>query len=277
MSKHARFTDTLDLIFINIHNKNITFEFDRNLVKFELASDDVFKILSDKTVQHLTSRYHPTILPTEKNRYQLIAGHILYRLMNANRSNNGNYRHAFWKLNDSGMTQIIQANDLFEQEYILKLIETSLIPYVPSAAKVSRDEAFRAGNTCPKCTRSLHGPPNQLPIDPTSEYLMYRVSCFNSHQRTRKGDLRCDFRAEVTQYEFQRFPDPTFPSKSWIDILPNSTCPKEHCGGQLFIRTLHNSALDIQKFIICQYAGLSLFDKCDFRIPLDQWQPKLNI
>ena len=276
MPKKERFTEALDLIFLNIRNRNITFEFDNNLVKFDPTSDDVFKILPEDTVQYITSRHHPTILPIEKNRYRLMAGHILYRLLHA-RSNKEHPIYRFWRLNDPGMTHIIQSNDSLEQEYILRLFETAIKPYVPSDAKMYRDMAFRAGNTCPKCTRSLHGPTNRLPIDPTSPCLMYRVTCFNSHQRTRKGDLRCDFRVDVTDYEFQRFPDPTFTSKGWIYILHNATCPKENCGGLLFVRSIHNSADDIQKYVICQYAGLSVHHKCDFCIPLDQWQPKLNI
>jgi hypothetical protein len=220
--------------------------------------------------------YHPTVLPIEKNRYRLMAGHILYRLIHA-RSNKVYPGYSFWRLLDPGMTHIIQSNDRLEQEHILRLFETAIKPYVPSDAKMYRNAAFLAGNICPKCKQSLHGPRNQLPIDPASPSLMFRITCFNSHQRNRNGAIRCDFRADITEYEFQRFPDPTFSAKVWINILSNSTCPKENCDGLLFIRSIHNSADDIRKYIICQYAGLSVHHKCDFCIPLDQWQPKLNI
>jgi len=259
-------------IYLNPQNKNIVFQFDINLFKSDYDIEN-FKKIPDTAKKYLLYRHAPIVTSSENDVYVLIAGHMLYKSLSYYK----NDKHRFLLLSDASWADVIQRADKYEHEQIESFLDKILGPSKHSASTNSRHDAIYAKQTCPKCGEAILGPMNGKPLNPNDEVKYYRVSCYNAHQHHRDGRFRCDFYADLNEYEFCRFDNLDFATGLYLAIVENGNCNKPNCDGLLYIRTFYQNDKDSFKIVECHNHNHSFQNTCDFSESYELWQPMLKL
>ncbi len=151
----------------------------------------------------------------------------------------------------------------------------------------SRTLKKQAHQNCAGCTKGMIlAPRNNVPIDPEAPIKTYKCACsyhgtskripkHATPEEIRNVQKRCDFYIIFTEYEFKERYLKGSPISFFIEEVVGQRCPKDGCGGRIFIRTIHHSEDKIEKVVYCQYNGFSFTKNCDYKEDLKLWTPRL--
>ncbi len=191
--------------------------------------------------------YPPIFFCSNKNSYQLVARHFAYAF----------HMNRYFK------SPLIPAIVFYEEDLIdvvLKLEESELSFFSqledsdrpPSRATISRHKSIETGRICPFCAGELRTPRTRKKEDG-----LYKIACRNNG---------CDFYANLTDYEFDKFTRYKLPTSSWLTKIAGKSCPT--CKQDLYLRVVHHSRNKVETFEKCRNHNQSAKMDCKHIIRL---------
>lgn len=236
----------IELDYFHVNDSQITIRFSPDLRK-DILSNRQLRLLSlDKPPALLNILYPPYLLELTKNEYILIARHWAFSLCLESKLDN----IAFLIVKDKSIIPVILNHEKLEANLISQI---NKFVKKTSRATIARRKAIESGRVCPLCRSALVYSRQNQKADGKG---LFAIRCFNFSQH------RCNFRANLTEYEYQRFLGYNFATSEWLTPLSDRKCPK--CKSNLFVRTHHKSNIDKAKFEVCMNYIISESPSCTY-------------
>ncbi len=211
-----------------------------------LIDEVFFNIISDEDRETIFDLYPGILVHLGNKSYNLAGRHWSYE---AQMYYDPHVK--FYVYDDAESAQIAVQKEKEEAKMIKKAYKRSR----KSRSTKNRIKYLNAGRKCPLCgdallTSELVSQRKGRPHDKTP----YGVACHHC------GNKRCFFCTYLTEYEYGLFVENKLRTDDWCREIKGRTCK---CGGRLFERIIHHSAVDIERYEICENHSLKAMETCE--------------